>query len=225
MIRSRLVLALVLSVAVAPALHAQAPRPAPAQQPGQPPDTNAVFDGYVVSDQYRRYLENLFNKQEPAAAKGSCAAMKIVASDAYLMIEPPRFVTKSGSYVINSGKWVAVAQFDRCGTQVTRRALLQAVPGKNEFQVTFLLPGDFRGNLELESEAEGVVIPSLMNAAKCKDNKTFTMLDIRAAGPASAQGWAETWFAQACGAPVSIKVTYTKKAAGFNIVTSDAKGR
>jgi len=108
---------------------------------------------------------------------------------------------------------------------VTRRALLTAVPGKNEFLVTTLLPGDFRGNLGLETDAERVVIPSLMNAAACKDPKQFTMLDIKAVGAASAQGWSETWFAQACGKPVSTKVTYTKKTAGFNIATSETKAR
>ena len=42
----------------------------------------------------------------------------------------------------------------------------------------------------------------MMAAAKCDDRAKFLILDIKAAGAATAQGWSETWTAEACGTPV-----------------------
>ena len=211
----RLFLILSVMVAVVPRVAAQS---------GQP-SAKDMFDGYVTSEPYRRYLETVFNRGEPQPPKAQCKTMKVVTSDRYLVLDPPKFTQVGGSYQIDSGTWVAVAALDRCGKRVTRRAVLKAVPGTNGLDVTLLLPGDFRGNLKVEADAQQIVVPSLMASAKCQDATTFSVLDIKLLGAATAQGWSETWTAQACGTPVSAKVVYSKTSTGVNIVASDVKAK
>jgi hypothetical protein len=150
--------------------------------------------------------------------------MKLVTSDKYLVLDPPSFTQVGGSYGITTGAWIAVAELDRCGKRVTRRALLKAA-GSNGLDATLLLPGDFRGNLRLEADAVHTVVPTLMTAAKCQDAAKFWVLDIKSAGPATPQGWSETWTAEACGMSVTAKVAYSKSSTGMNVVASDVKAR
>jgi hypothetical protein len=209
----RFLLAIVVMVAFAPRLQAQ-----PAQ-----PDPQALFAGYVASEQYRQFLETIFNRGEPQPPKDKCAAMKIVIWNKYLVLEPPTFVRTGASYQIETGAWVAGAELNRCGKSVTRRAILKAAPGG--IDATLLLPGDFRGNLQLEAEADRTVTPKVMTAAKCKDPTTFAVLDIKPSSAVTPQGWSEAWTAQACGKIVTAKVTYSKTTTGVDIAVADAKAR
>jgi hypothetical protein len=212
---TRFLLAIVVMVAVAPRLQAQ-----PAQ-----PDPKALFAGYVASEPYRQFLETIFNRGEPQPPKDRCTTMKVVAWDKFLVLEPPTFVRVGGSYKIETGTWVAGAELNRCGKRVTRRAILKASSGKDGLDATLLLPGDFRGNLQLEAEADRTVTPKLMNAAKCKDATMFAVLDVKPSSTVTPQGWSEAWTAQACGKIVTAKITYSKTSTGVDIAVSDAKAR
>jgi len=212
--KRRVLLILSMMVAVAPRVAAQS---------GQP-DQKALFDGYVSSEPYRRNLETIFNRGEPQPPKNRCPAMKVVTSDRYLLLDPPTFTQVGTSYGITTGAWIAVAELDRCGKRVTRRALLKA-EGSNGLDVTLLLPGDFRGNLKLEADAVKAVVPPLMTAAKCQDATKFLVLDIKSSGPVTPQGWSEIWTAQACDVPVTAKIAYSKTSTGMNVVASDVKAR
>ncbi|MEJ0072455.1 MAG: hypothetical protein WDO24_31425 [Pseudomonadota bacterium] len=210
---TRLFLAILVMAACAPRLQAQSPQP----------DPKALFAGYVASEQYRLFLETVFNRGEPQPPKDRCASMKVVSWNKYLVLDPPTFVRVNGSYKIETGTWVAGAELNRCGKQVMRRAVLKATPGNNGLDATLLLPGDFRGNLQLEEEADRTVVPSLMTAAKCQNGTTFAVLDIKPSSPVTPQGWSETWTAQACKTIVTAKITYSKTSTGVNIAVSDAK--
>jgi hypothetical protein len=187
------------------------------------PDQNAIFRAYVNSAVYKKALENIFNTGEPAILKATCPTMKVVASDRVTVLEQPKFVRAGADYNIDAGAWVASAALDRCGSQVTRRALLKAIPGANELKPTFLLPGDFRGNLKLEADAIQIVTPTMMALAKCKDRSKFQMLNITALTPAAASGWSETWSAVACDARVDAEVTYMATGNGMNISAGNWK--
>jgi hypothetical protein len=189
--------------------------PAFAQQPGS--DQKALFASYVNSPVYSGYLEKIFNLGEPAVQKAECPAMKVVEFNRTIAVEEPKFVRAGANFNIDTGSWVAIAVLDRCGVHVTRRALLKAVPGANQLQPTFLLPGDFRGNLKLEADALRIVKPGLMGFAKCEDGSKFRVLDVAARTPASAAGWSETWTAVACDTRIDAEVSYTATAGGMNI--------
>jgi hypothetical protein len=132
-------------------------------------------------------------------------------------------VQAGGNFRIDTGNWVAVAVLDRCGSQVTRRALLKAIPGANQLQPVFLLPGDFRGNLKLEVDAIRIVTPALLAFAKCQEVSKFQVINVTAITPASASGWSETWTAIACDTKIDAEVTYTATGDGMNIRTGKWK--
>ena len=133
------------------------------------PDQKALFASYLNSHVYKEYLEKVLNLGEPAILKAECATMRAVTYNRVIVLEQPKFLRAGANFNIDTGSWVALAVLDRRGSQLTRRALLKAIPGANQLQPTFLLPGDFRGNLKLEADAVRIVTPGLMAAAKCQD--------------------------------------------------------
>ncbi len=134
-----------------------------------------------------------------------------------LPIEQPLFIKAGGNFSIEKGAWIALATLDRCGTKVTRRVLLKAVSGKNSLAPTFLLPGEFRGNLQLEVDAVKIVTPALAAAAKCQDLKQLKIVDIKSLTPPVKDGWSETWTADACGKIVDCAVSYGATGDGMDI--------
>jgi hypothetical protein len=186
-----------------------------AQQPE--PDQNALFAAFLNSPVYHAYLEQIFNAGEPAILKAECPAMKVVVQNRTSTLEQPKFVRVAGNFQIDTGSWIALVTLDRCGSQVTRRALLKAGPTAHELQHTLLLPGDFRGNLQLEADAVRIVTPLLMAFAKCQDQSKFQVINVAALTPASASGWSETWTAMACDTKIDAEVTYTAMGAGMKI--------
>jgi hypothetical protein len=189
------------------------------------PDQKSLFAGYVNSPGYRGYLEKIFNAAEWPTLRAQCSSLRILESNKVVVVEEPRFVRAGANYNIDTGTWIAVAGLDRCGVGVTRRALLKAVPGANLLDATFLLPGDFRGNLKLEADALRIIMPGLMVTAECRDTKTFRVLDVTALGPSSPQGWSEKWIAEACRRAVEADVTYRAIAGGMNISATNLKLR
>jgi hypothetical protein len=182
-------------------------------EPGQ----KAIFVSYLNSPVYKEYLEKIFNLGEPAILKAECPTMTAVTYNRFIVLEQPKFVRAGANFHIDTGSWLAAAVLDRCGSQVTRRALLKAIPGTNQLQPTFLLPGDFHGNLKLEADAVRIVTPGLMAAAKCQDRSKFQVLNVTAVTPASANGWSETWTAVACNTKIDAEVTYTATGNGMNV--------
>jgi hypothetical protein len=186
-----------------------------AEQPA--PDQKALFASYVNSSVYRAYLEQIFNSGEPAVLKAECPALKVVTQNRVNVVDQPTFVRAGTNFNIDTGSWVAVGVLDRCGAQVTRRALVKAIPGANQLRPVFLLPGDFRGNLKLEADAVRIVTPALMAFSKCKDWSKFQVINVAPITPASASGWSETWTAVACDAKIDAEVTYAATGDGMNI--------
>ena len=193
-------------------------------QPAQP-DQKAMFGSYLQSPGYKAFLERLFTLGEPATLKAECPTLKIVELHRHVMLQQPTFVRAGANYNIDTGAWVGAALLDRCGAKVTRRALLKAVPGTNNLDATLLLPGDFPGNLKLETDAKFIVIPGLAAHAKCGDVNKVRVLDIKALTPAAPAGWSETWLAEACGVKVEAEVIYSATATGMNIVARNWKLR
>jgi len=185
------------------------------------PDQKALFVSFINSAGYKSYLERIFNLGEPTTLKAECPSLGILEWNKIMMVEQPTFVRSGANYQITSGAWVGMAVMERCGSRVTRRALLKAVPGSNVLQPTFLLPGDFRGNLKLEADAMRIVLPGLMGAAKCTAKSEF--LNVRSHGPSTPQGWSETWTAAACGRRVDAEVTYSPISCGMNVTAGKWK--
>lgn len=186
-----------------------------AQQPE--PDQKALFASYINSPVYKAYLEQIFNLGEPAILKAECPALKVVVQNQIQVLDQPTFVRAGTNFNIDTGSWIAVAVLDRCGSQVRRRALVKGIPGANQLKPVFLLPGDFHGNLKLESDAFLIVTPAMMAFAKCQDKSKFKVINVTAITPASPAGWSETWSAAACDKKVDAEVTYRATGNGMNI--------
>jgi hypothetical protein len=193
---------------------------APALAGEDAPNQEQIFSAYIASPGYGDYLETIFNKGEPATMMAECAHLKVIEFNKLIVLTPPVFKTIEGRYTVESGEWVAQALLDRCGAKVTRRALLTVRPttsGTTVIDPIMLLPGEFPGNLQLEADARRIVIPGLLGTAQCEDFDSVRVLDVKALTPAAAEGWSETWVAQACGKRVEAEVTYTADATGMNI--------
>src|SRR5262249_37687757 len=132
------------ALGAAPALA----QPAPSGEPSQ----TDILNVYVGSQMYRDYLEKLFNLGEPPPLKRECPPLTLLENK-YQILEPPTFVHDGLNYHIETGSWIALGVLRRCNERVVRRALLKAQSGANTFEVKLLLPGDFRGNPQLETEA------------------------------------------------------------------------
>src|SRR5262249_5131931 len=137
----------------------------------------------------------------------------------------PSFVHDGLNYHIETGSWIALGVLRRCNERVVRRALLKAQSGTNTFEVKLLLPGDFRGNPQLETEALKLVMPNLMAKVQCSDKRETFILDVKAIDAPGPDGWSERWRIEACGKPVSARVAYTKAASGLNIAVTEIEAR
>lgn len=193
----------------------------------QPAETDhkALFAAYTQSPAYKAYLEKVLNLGEPSTLKAQCPSLHLQEWDKVSIIEQPKFVRTKSNFQMNSGVWVAYTSMDRCGSSVTRRVLLKAVPGKNLIEPTFLMPGDFRGNLRLEVDARRIVFPGIAAYGQCNDPAKLRVLDIKSLTPASPQGWSETWIAEACDKTIEVTVTYFAYGNGMNISARDWKVR
>ena len=197
--------------------------PAFAQQAD--PSQQELFAGYTNSPVYKGMLEQIFNADEPAELKAECPTLKIVDFNKVTVVHPPTFVRAGANFNVDRGRWVAAATLDRCGTRVTRRALITAVPGANNVNSLRLLPGEFRGNLKLEADVSPVVSTGMMGAANCADRKQFQVLNVAALTPSTPQGWSERWTASACGKKVDADVTYTRASDGMDFAAGTIKVR
>jgi hypothetical protein len=209
--------------AVAVASHAAA-QSTTAQTPPANADPKAVFLQYLGSPSYKHLLERVLNAGKPPALKQECPSLQLLEWNKAQIIQQPTFVAAAGGGLnVDSGASVAVVAANRCGSRVIRRALLKAVPGQNFVQPTFLMPGDFRGNLKLELDARRIVFPGLAAFGQCSDATKVQVLDVRPLTPASPQGWSETWTAKACDRSVDATVTYSATADGMDIRAGNFK--
>jgi hypothetical protein len=199
-----------------PALALVAPTMAAAQM------TDAQrFPDFLRSAEYRTLATRYFNEEEPGPLHAKCPVLSVVAWGDPIVVVPAKFQKNGDRYSLTAGRWVQPATLNRCGAKVMRRTLLTQDGGI--LHGGALLPGAFRGNLQLEDSAEHIVLPAAMGTAKCEDYKTLWVLDTKLTSPAKAQGWSETWTMQACGRAVTADVVYTADATGMNITAKNVK--
>ena len=101
----------------------------------------------LTSPTYKQFLQTAVNQVESPVLKARCANLRVIDADRFALIIPATF-TPNG---ITGGMWLSVLNVDRCGAPATRRILVQ-VGGLNGLSPTAMLPGDFRGDVRLESE-------------------------------------------------------------------------
>ncbi len=188
------------------------------------PKTDAqIFADYIKSPHHKAFLQKAFNDVEVPPLKAKCAALAIAALDPPLVVQPPQFAQIGNEYVPSVGRWVQRATLNRCGGKVIRRLFLVADPQTGDLHAFGLLPGEYPGNLQLESDAERFVLPGVMGIAKCNDAKKLFVLDTRLTSPAQAQGWTETWTVEACGRTATVDVIYSADATGMNVTGKNYK--
>ncbi len=183
-----------------------------------------LFAGYLNSKPYKRYLEAAFNQGEAPVLKNQCPSLRLIKGNQYTLIKQPKFVKAGSGYSLSSGVWIARAVMDRCGKRVIRRALLEAKGGdQNLIKPTFLLNGEFQGNLKLEYDARRIVFPALAAYGNCDKPNMVSVLDIKAPGPSSPKGWSEIWIARSCDSIVEVDVSYTATKDGMAIAAKKRK--
>jgi hypothetical protein len=192
---------------------------------GQSPalDQKGAFDALIVSSAYQKFIERNVNEAEAPPLKAQCAILNVVQASLYDIVNQPVFERAGNGANIKSGTWVSVVKVDRCGQSATRRLLVRYVSDQKRFEVQGLLPGDFSGNLKLEIDAFKIVTPGLMAVGRCQDRAQFWVLDVRLLRPKTANGWAETWIAQACQKFVAATVTYSLISGGMNVAAEEIR--
>jgi hypothetical protein len=184
-----------------------------------------IFAAYVKSARHTAFLTKAFNDTEVPPLKAKCAALTIAGLDPPLVIQPPEFAQIGNEYIPSVGRWVQRATLNRCGSKAIRRLFLVADPQTGDLHAFGLLPGEFAGNLQLEGDARRIVLGGIGGTAHCSDEKKVFVLDTKLTSPARAEGWTETWTAQACGRMVTADVRYTADATGMNITASNVNLR
>jgi hypothetical protein len=194
---------------------------APAQA-ALPSDAD-IFANYIKSAHYQDFILKAFNDVEPPPLKAKCARLTVAALDPPLVVEPPTFAAIGNTYPISTGRWVARATLNRCGAKVIRRLFLAADPRDGSLHAIPLLPGEFPGNLQLEGDAQRIVLSGMMGVAKCMDSKKVFVLDTKLTSPAADKGWSEAWTALVCGRTMTADGIYTADASGMNVTAKNVK--
>lgn len=183
--------------------------PVSAQEP-LPLNQEQMFGVFLASPIYRDHLQNAVNASEPPPLKARCEALKLLDSSRYTVIDAPEMVRNGSSLTLAKGIWISYPTFDACGTRVGRRMLERYIPETNTLKPIRLLPGDFIGDLRLESDARNIVSVGLLLKANCSDPKTLYYLDIKNKPTDEPNTRIETWTANACGNDVELDVRYTR---------------
>ena len=94
--------------------------------------------------------------------------------------------------------------------------MLKAVPGTNNLDATLLLPGDFPGNLKLETDRQVHRYPRPGGACEMRGHEQSSRARYQERSRRAAPtGWSETWLAEACGVKVEAEVIYSATATGM----------
>ena len=104
------------------------------------------------------------------------------------------------------------------GLRMFVSGLLQ-VGGLNGLSPTAMLPGDFRGDVRLESEISRAMTAEMMTFSNCKDSTKFAIVDIKAQGVPAPANWTELWTAEACGKFVTAYVDYAASKGAIDVFT------
>jgi hypothetical protein len=177
------------------------------------------LNAIVGSPAFRTFLQDALIRNEPRALKAACADIQLSRIIGFIIVAPLN-LTQRG---IEAGAWITAVAVDRCGTPATRRIMARVEGGPNSLTATGMLPGDFRGDLQLETDILRVAIPRLMAAANCVEIARFGVADIRQIAPATPAAWSETWFADACDKKVVAVVEYVQTATGVTYGIRDIK--
>lgn len=195
-----------------------------AAQAAYVPKTDAqIFADFVKSPRHRGFLLGAFNKGEPAPLKAKCAKLDAPVFDPPMVLVPATFAQIGNEFIPSTGRWVQRATLNACGTKVMRRLYLEADPRDGSLHAFPMLPGQFAGNIQLENDSTRIVLPGMMGLAQCKDYKKLYVLDTKLTSKPRAEGWTETWTAEACGRLVTADVVFTADATGMNISARNFK--
>jgi hypothetical protein len=179
------------------------------------------FAEFLQSPPYRTLVTRYFNEQEPGPLRAKCSTLAVMAWSDPIVVEPAHFKKSGALYEVTAGKWVQPVTVNACGAKGIRRTLLWEDGGI--LHGSSLLPGEFPGNLQLENDAEHIVLPAVMGMAKCDNWKTLWVLDTKLKTPAKAQGWTEAWTMTACGHAATADVVYVADATGMGITAKNVK--
>jgi len=183
----------------------------PAAAQNAPPisaESKALLEAYISSDGYRTFAEDVFNRIEPLPQRANCPHMTISGNtNLYTPLTNVSVIGESPNRLVANGAWISAVDFDRCGKKVRRRALMKA-DDKGTILPVRLLPGNFRGNLNLERDAMRIAGAALMASAGCADGKLFFVTDVTSTEIKPNGEWTELWTASACGKEVTTDVSY-----------------
>ena len=185
----------------------------------QQADMTQLLFKFVQSDGYLSSLSKTVPVAEPPPLRATCSNMIVIDANSISLIEPPTFSKVGTEMRVEGGAWISTVKVDRCGETVTRRFLVHANDGNLDY--TALLPGDFHGDLTLEQDAKKLILPGLMNAAKCTDMAKVFVLNVHNLSPVTPTGWSESWTASTCGTLTKANIKYVIGGGEVTISGSD----
>jgi hypothetical protein len=214
--------ALAIVVAVCTALSANAAEPTAARATTDPA---VILLSYVNTPGYLNGVQKMLPLAEVPPMRKRCKDIALLDAGRVSIVEPPVFTQTPTGLRLDGGAWINLVSAETCGQRVTRRFLITAKPNGDGVDYRPLLRGDFRGNLVMENDAKRLATPTLATVAHCLDPAKVFILNIRAQGPETAQGWTEVWDADACGKRATAEVEYVKENGAITIKTRAHKGK
>ncbi len=187
---------------------------------GAPSAAEAIemIRAFLASDVYRANLTTQIRDLEPPVLLAVCDKLTPDFDPAKHRITVLSQLTMDpGLGMPVAGAWSSSVPVDRCGSEVRRTIMVQAV-GKGQFRFAALLPGDTLANAKLQGDALRAAVPGVAAQMGCKDQDTVRVIDTAIAEKPVDRVWTETWTFAGCNMTQQRPVRFSPSPAGQGMV-------
>jgi hypothetical protein len=188
---------------------------------GAPTPAQAVemIRAFLASDVYRENLTTQIRDLEPPVLLALCDKLTPDFDPAKHRITVlSEFTMDSGLRLPVAGSWSSSVPVDRCGSEVRRTILVQAV-GKGQFRFAALLPGDTLANAKLQGDTLRAAAPVVAAEMGCKE--PVRVIDTVIAEKPVDRAWTETWTFAGCSMTQQRPVRFSPSGQGMDFVVGD----
>lgn len=203
----------VAALAVPGTVHAQASGSAPS-----PAEAVEMIRAFLDSDVYRENLTTQIRALEPPVLLAVCDKLtpNFDPSKHRITVLSP-LTMDPGLRMPAAGSWSSSVPVDRCGSEVRRTILVQAV-GKGQFRFAALLPGDTLATAKLQGDMLRAAVPAVAADMGCKEMDTVRVIDTAIAEKPVDRAWTETWTFAGCNMTQLRPVRFSPSPAGQGAV-------
>ena len=184
-------------------------------EPLSPAQGVEMIRAFLDSDVYREHLTTEIRELEPPVLLALCDKLTPDFNPAKHRITMLGQLTMdAGLRMPAAGSWSSSVPVDRCGSEVRRTILVEAV-GKGQFRFAPLLPGDTLANAKLQGDTLRAAIPAIAAQMNCKD--TVRVIDTAVTEKPVDRAWTEAWTFAGCNMTQQRPVRFSPSPAGQGI--------